>query len=123
MRLIHKLLLLASIEETPWVGFDLDATLAVWHEGQSPTTIGKPIPKAILLVKKYIKKGMKVKIVTARVASSQKDRKQQLSLIEKWLKLYIGKKLEITSEKDPYMICLYDDKAIQVKPNSGHIAK
>jgi len=43
----------------------------------------------------------------------------QRELIEKWLVEHIGQVLVITSEKDYYMIELWDDRAIRVVTNTG----
>ena len=46
----------------PWVGFDLDGTLAEYTEWKGPTHIGKPIPKMVDLAKRYEKEGIGIKI-------------------------------------------------------------
>lgn len=51
-----------------WVGFDLDGTLAKYDKWQGIDHIGEPIAPMVRLRKRYHERGMKVKILTARVA-------------------------------------------------------
>ena len=113
-----------------WVGFDLDRTLAEYHEWEGLTRIGKPIPAMIDIVKGYLAKGITCKIVTARVHPNNPDftygiMDQKLTdvrmAILDWCKEHIGQALDITYGKDMAMLFLYDDRAIQVEPNTGKI--
>ena len=108
------------------IAIDLDGTLAEAEEPYDPTRIGKPIPKMVNLVRKLIKQGKKVVIITARM-NTQVHTKRQLiftrKLIEHWAKKYIGKALPCTAEKHHSMAVIYDDRAIQVIPNTGKIVK
>ncbi len=99
-----------------WIGFDLDGTLAVWKSGQNILTIGKPIPKMVARLKRYIGQGHRVKIFTARA-----DRKEQVKLIKTWLKDNGLPDLEVTNVKDFMMVKLYDDRAVAVEANTGKI--
>lgn len=103
----------------PWVGFDLDGTLAEYTEWQGPTHIGKPVQKMIDLAKKYEKSGLDIKIFTARVSSNNPNREKSLKAITKWSYEVFGKPLEITAEKDFGMIDLYDDRCHRVEANTG----
>ncbi len=98
-----------------WYGVDLDATLAEYH-GYTEGKIGKPIPKMLERVKKWIEDGQEVKIMTARAATGKR---KDIELIEDWLEENGIGGLEITNEKDMEMVELWDDRCVQVKPNTG----
>ncbi len=99
-----------------YIAVDLDCTLAEYHNGKWDT-IGEPIPKMLTRVKRWLAKGITVKIMTARVAG--RDAIPQRWLIEKWCVKHLGRKLEVTCCKDKNMLALWDDRAIQVEPNTG----
>lgn len=107
------------MSESGWIGVDLDGTLAVygvWDGG-----IGEPIPLMVERVKKWLADGVEVKIFTARVCFSgdEKFMLEQMNLIESWCEKHIGQKLQVTATKDFRMIELWDDRAIQIIPNTG----
>lgn len=112
-----------------WIGVDLDGTLAkyeTWTGG-----IGDPIPLMVDRVKKWISEGVEVRIFTARVGfgagySAESNRSddeifanEQRVLIEAWCEDHIGVKLPITATKDYRMIELWDDRSVQIIPNTG----
>ena len=105
-----------------WRGIDLDGTLAV-HEFDSshPTHLGPPVEKMLGRVKEFLSEGWEVKIMTARVASSQPEeqRAAQHSAIRAWCKKHVGVALEATAEKDFNMIDLWDDRAVQIVRDTG----
>lgn len=113
-----------------WIGVDLDATLAEYH-GWNPE-IGKPIPKMLKRVKQWLADGKDVRIFTARVwplgtfdenKTENKNRVIDAKLakdkIQRWCLLHFGRLLPITCTKDFSMIELWDDRAVQVVPNTG----
>ena len=107
-----------------WIGVDLDGTLAEYDSWRGETYIGKPIPLMVERVRQWIAAGQKVKIVTARVSTGDGDRAASTiaeirGAIEKWCWINIGTKLEITCCKDFAMIEMWDDRCIQVVPNTG----
>jgi len=53
----------------PWVGVDLDGTLAEFGEWKGAGHIGRPIPAMVDAVKNLLKAGITVKIFTARAHS------------------------------------------------------
>jgi len=110
---------------TPWVGFDLDGTLAYHNSGDSIDIIGEPIPIMVARVMVYLNQNVEVKIVTARVCSEQDPifRFTQKSLVEAWCVKHFGKRLIVTSEKDFAMIYLYDDRCKQVILNTGQLVE
>jgi hypothetical protein len=83
-----------------WIGVDLDGTLAEYSGFQGATEIGDPIPKMVARVKRWLAADIQVKVMTARVAMPH-GRAQAEAAIKAW------------------MIELWDDRAVQVIPNTG----
>jgi hypothetical protein len=104
----------------PWIGYDLDGTLAYQGEGHySPFEIGHPIPKMVARAKRDIAEGRyEVRIFTARAAHQSGHVNQA---IRDWCKKHIGQELPVTNEKDLGCVRIYDDRAVQVVKNSGDI--
>lgn len=98
-----------------WIGVDLDGTLA-FYDGWNDGRIGKPIAPMVDKVKKWLNQGKTVKIFTARVSNGKAE---TIANIEHWCLEHIGTKLEVTNVKDFNMIELWDDRAVQVIPNTG----
>lgn len=90
----------------------------------------------VSISKRWLAEGRMVKIFTARVsfpdvpiigksreARDAAARRFEADLaresIKLWCKEHIGVELEITNEKDYGMIELWDDRAVQVEPNTG----
>lgn len=132
----------------PWVGFDLDGTLAEYDGWHGIDHIGAPITPMVELVKRLHGGGTRVKIMTARVSprstesneavkdeqfiwmpcpnkgENKKDasewyKKYAHEFIEEWCEKHLGFVPEIVHEKDFLMISLYDDRVRQVIPNRG----
>jgi hypothetical protein len=99
-----------------WIGVDLDGTLAEYHGASND--IGKPIRPMVNRVKRWLKEGREVRIVTARVANVH-QRPQATTEIRAWCKKHIGRTLPVTHCKDYLMNELWDDRAVQVRPNTG----
>lgn len=107
-----------EVSTEPWIGVDLDGTLAEYHGWAPDNEIGKPIPEMVERVKKWLAVGKKVKIFTARISipvGSEFVKEE----IEEWCMGHIGEVLEITCVKDFMMIELWDDRAVRVVPNVG----
>lgn len=107
-----------------WIGVDLDGTLAEYDHWRGETHIGKPIPLMVERVKQWLASGKTVKIVTARVSTGTGDRALSAvatirGAIERWCYEHIGVQIEVTCCKDFRMIELWDDRAVQVIPNTG----
>ena len=103
------------METLGWIGVDLDGTLAIyngWNGGQ----IGNPIMPMVWRIKEWLSKGITVKIFTARACTNDPI---QIGLIQDWCDLHIGQRLEVTATKDFSMIELWDDRCVQVVPNTG----
>ena len=96
-----------------WIGVDLDGTLA-HYEGWDGGKIGKPIPAMMDRVKDWIQRGKEVKIFTARASDHN-----QIQAVKLWLQQNGLPDLEVTNVKDFAMIELWDDRAVQVIPNTG----
>lgn len=119
----------------PWIGVDLDGTLAHYGKFIGPTHIGEPIPLMVERVKAWLKSGVQVKIMTARVYAPaltdnvsedefnrrNRDARRARMAIEEWCALHIGHTLEVTCTKDYGMLELYDDRAVQVEKNTGRL--
>lgn len=105
-----------------WYGCDLDGTIAYYDEFIDATHIGKPIPLMVYRIKQHIDKGNIVKIFTARAAMPgfhAPDLHPAKKAIQDWCLEHLGLVLPITNAKDFEMIGLYDDRAIQIEPNTG----
>lgn len=98
-----------------WIGVDLDGTLA-WYEGwkESSDEIGAPIPAMVDRVKKWLEEGREVRIFTARAAQPA-----QIPAIKAWCRKHLGVELAVTNCKDSAMRELWDDRCVQVQPNTG----
>jgi hypothetical protein len=103
----------------PWIGVDLDGTLATWYDGQGQA-IGLVIEPMRNLILDWIKEDeCDVKIFTARVAQYESD--WIMYDVQNWLQNNGMPRLEVTNIKDQYMVELYDDRAVQVEFNTGYI--
>jgi len=102
----------------PWIGVDLDGTLAVYDKWEGPTIIGPPVPRMVERVLAWREEGWQVKIFTARVADA-KERHEAHPAIEAWCREHLGEVLPITCEKDMGMVELWDDRCVQVRKNTG----
>lgn len=106
-----------------WIGVDLDGTLAYYDGWKGPTVIGDPIPKMLKRVKNWVSSGQDVRIMTARVTPSKDDTLLSRMAIQKWLEEKCGLfHIPITHAKDHLMLELWDDRCIQVIPNTGERA-
>lgn len=107
-----------------WIAVDLDGTMAHYTEWRGHEHIGAPIPAMIERVKRWLAEGHEVRIFTARVADSNPrvvaaGKCVIVNGIKAWSLLYVGQELEVTNIKDAGMIELWDDRAVQVEPNTG----
>ena len=114
-----------------WIGVDLDGTLASYDGWKGAESIGDPVPRMVERVVGWVAEGKDVRIMTARVAPGQLGAGASRAAIEKWLEKHIYPrcpawfnepqqiKLQITHEKDYCMVELWDDRCVQVIPNTG----
>lgn len=103
------------MNESEWIGVDLDGTLAEYGEWRGLEHIGKPIPVMVRRVKEWLAEGKQVKIFTARVTHGQKA----VQHIHEWLIAQGLPALEVTNVKDFDMIELWDDRCVSVITNTG----
>jgi len=106
--------------ENGWIGVDLDGTLAYaggWVPGDPEHTIGPPIPAMVARIKRWLKRGADVRILTAR--AGRPAIAEIIPAIQAWCKQHLGRVLPITDKKDYDMIELWDDRAVQVVLNTG----
>lgn len=101
-----------------WIGVDLDGTLAHYGGWVGVNHIGDPVPAMLARVKEWLNSGVEVRIFTARVYG-QIPGDRVFKVIENWCELHLGKVLPITCTKDYGMVELWDDRAIQVRINTG----
>jgi hypothetical protein len=107
-----------------WIGVDLDGTLAEYDTWRGELHIGKPIPRMVERIRGWLAKGITVRIVTARVSTGAGDRAEATveairDAIADWTLTHVGAPLQAVCCKDFAMIELWDDRAIQVVPNTG----
>lgn len=97
-----------------WIGVDFDGTLC---KDESD----KPVRSMVRRIKTWLKRGIEVRILTARVATVNPPlhRAQMRQEVEEWCLKHIGVRLMVTPEKDYQMLELWDDRAITVQKNTG----
>lgn len=121
-----------EIEKKGWIGVDLDGTLAIYNGWVNEEHIGEPIPKMADRVKEWLSAGIDVRIVTARADGGEvaiamgnpegakfRDVNRITTIIQDWTQEHFNTRLPVTNKKDYGMIELWDDRAIQVIPNTG----
>ncbi len=96
-----------------WVGVDFDGTLATYDHFRGDDHVGNPVEPMVRLVRKYLHDGVEVRLFTAR---------KPHPVLRKWMKEHLGQVLPITNVKDPGMIAMYDDRAINVQRNTGKLS-
>lgn len=116
------------MSKSGWIGVDLDGTLAHYNGWVSPEHVGEPVPAMAARVRRWLKAGRAVKIFTARVSKVDRtlvgDDYPALvrRVIQDWTEKHFGVRLEVTCEKDFGMVELWDDRCVQVIPNTGRRA-
>lgn len=103
-------------QEKGYIAVDLDGTLARYTGWKGATKIGKPIPRMVKRVRRWVGHGRKVKIFTARA-----DDERSVNAIKKWLKDNELPDLEVTNLKDKDCIEFWDDRAKAVEKNTGRL--
>jgi hypothetical protein len=123
---------LERLKDEGWIGVDFDGTLAHYDKWVVWNVFGKPILPMVHRVVRWIDEGRTVKIMTARVrppgdllfseciiTGEKFTNRQMIDAIQDWTFAHIGHRLEVTCVKDVHMIELWDDRAVQVVPNTG----
>jgi hydroxymethylpyrimidine pyrophosphatase-like HAD family hydrolase len=126
----------------PWIGVDMDGTLAHYDDKALPWNIfGPPIPRMVERIQGWLLQSKTVIIVTARVFPYIHGVEQKLDPDHKWqsclvtgarfsienmlevigdyTERHVGQRLAATCAKDYRMLQLWDDRAVQVIPNTG----
>lgn len=120
-----------------WIGVDLDGTLAHYDSWQGWNVFGEPIAPMIERVRSWLQEGRDVRIFTARIGNAKSAVEfhekchscrvtgQRFSdhdmyyAIRAWCLQHVGQPLPVTCVKDVHMIELWDDRCVQVVPNTG----
>lgn len=97
-----------------WIGVDLDGTLAFYDHWRGPDHIGEPIPAMLGRVQQWLSECKQVKIFTARASDPA-----QIPPVKAWLCKHGLGDLDVTNVKDFQMVELWDDRCVQVFPNTG----
>lgn len=74
--------------------------------------MGAPIEPMVRRVRQWLRAGKDVRLLTAR---------KPHPAIRRWMQEHLGQVLPITHTKDRFMQALYDDRAVQVRRNTGEI--
>lgn len=101
-----------------WIGVDLDGTLARYDGWKGIEHVGEPIGPMVDRVRAWLDQGIAVKIFTARVCHAE-ERDAVIEAIHDWLEQIGLPSLEVTNVKDFGMIECWDDRAVQIIPNTG----
>lgn len=109
---------------TGWIGVDFDGTLAKYDEWRGSGHTGEPIPKMVERVKKWLEDGKSVRIFSARVfpgTTPEQNRQVEIArgAIRRWCTQHLGRALTVTYAKDRQMVEMWDDRCVQVIPNTG----
>lgn len=89
-----------------------DGTLAHYDRWRGTDHIGPPVRRMKQRVREWLAEGRDVRIFTARKEESH-------PAIRAWCLRHLGRELVITNVKDFAMIELWDDRAVQIVPNTG----
>lgn len=104
------------------IALDFDGTIAEYESWEKQGhKVGKPIKLMVEAVKRWLKKGHKVSIFTARLSHSRLESEQAIQLIEQFLKENDLPVLQVTCMKMWYFTHFIDDKAYHAELNKGWI--
>jgi hypothetical protein len=107
------------MSSTGWIGVDLDGTLAHYDHWRGATHIGAPVALMLDRVKNWIADGREVRVFTARVSGPPEEAQPCRQAIAEWMAANGLPNLPVTNIKDYQMLELWDDRAVQVYPNTG----
>jgi hypothetical protein len=108
-----------EVEKRGWIGVDWDGTLVEWTEWVAPDHVGPLVPRMVERVKLWLSEGREVRIFTARMSASAEVADVCRRMIERVCEETFGTVLPITNVKDLEMLELWDDRCVQVVPNTG----
>lgn len=104
----------------PWIGIDHDRTACTYTSWEEQNTaLGEPILPVIVRAQLWRQRGYKIKVFTARAASTSPRRDHDIGLIQDWWEKHAGFRPEVTAEKDFACIMIVDDLAYPVLRNVG----
>lgn len=110
----------SSTTHRGWIGVDLDGTLAHYDGWKGFEHIGPPVERMRQRVIEWLSEGRDVRIFTARVCGTDGRNVDTVrGHIEAWCLEHLGRVLPVTNKKDYAMAELWDDRAIQVRENTG----
>ncbi len=105
-----------------WIGVDMDGTFAKTDPAAPHAwVIGEPILPMVERVKQWFAEGKEVRIFTARVSHGPDVAAH--ALIAEWTLRIFGVALQATCVKDDYCEAIYDDRAGQVRWNTGEVVE
>ena len=111
-----------GIDMNGWIGVDLDGTLAHYDGWKGELHIGNPITPMVEQIQVWLAQKQEVRVFTARVGPQgrAKHTKDEIkTAIQDWTQMHVGVRLPVTNEKDFGMLELWDDRCVQVFPNTG----
>ncbi len=106
------------------VVFDFDATLAaddgypignglpLKHFDPHAEVTGEPIAKSVALLHALRAAGYEVRILTART---------EFEPVKAWCRKHLGFEIPVSNIKAPGMLMFFDDRAVRVDRNTGHV--
>jgi len=126
---------------TGWIAVDFDGTLAHYEKWTKWNEFGPPIPRMVERVRVWLAEGMDVRVFTARIglplwmgrvpkpsrvrrntcrlSGESFSDAEMMAAIQDWTLEHCGACLPVQCYKDFHMIELWDDRAVQVVPNTG----
>lgn len=130
------------VENRGWIGVDLDGTCFTYHEWVGWNVFGEPIAPMIERIRGWLAEGRDVRVVTARVGlpfhyhpnetfyGVSKRHKcrvtgvlfsdaDMIDAIQDLFQRHVGRRLPVQCYKDADMTQLWDDRAVQIVPNTG----
>ena len=109
-----------GVKFEPELAVDLDGTLAEYHGWQGINHIGKVIPKMRDRVLAWQAKGITIVVFTARVSGDDAEEViMATKFISNWIIANGMAAMEITCIKKKQFKQIWDDRAIQIIPNTG----
>lgn len=103
----------------PWIGVDLDGTWARTCRWRGPTHIGPAVPLMTARVRLWLSAGWRVKVFTARYSEPEPVRSEVVRAVQDFTEQEVGRRLEVTNQKDYDMVECWDDRAVRVLLNTG----
>lgn len=100
-----------------WIGVDLDGTLAHYDHWRGVDHVGDPIPSMVARIRQWEAEGFEVRIFTARASIIE-----YIPFVKSWLMDIDLGHLTVTCQKDFEMVALWDDRCVQIMPNTGEPA-